>query len=285
MNNFLRTVAAFSIFSDEALAELIAIMQQRICADQETIFGEGDIGEHLFVVVDGTVEIRKNMTLLAVFGPGSIFGEMALFEAAPRSAAAIARGGCTLQQIGHSDFMQFVDDHPAEGVHFLFNSAREMSRRLRVTTEFLNTVYETGIIIASTTDLAGQCSRIVEKLIADIDDARGGLVLAHNPFSAEFDTIVNVNCTCPVGAVASVSADELTIPLANGIAYGAAIRETGDLLGWLIIEKGAAEAPFAIDEKIIIGAVAGQIGMGILRAYDRQEEEARQRLAWQKMRQ
>jgi NADH:ubiquinone reductase (H+-translocating) len=63
----------------------------------ETIFREGDKGDRLYIIVNGTVQIvsdRPNQpdTLIAAFGPGDCFGEMALISDNPRNATARTAG-------------------------------------------------------------------------------------------------------------------------------------------------------------------------------------------------
>src|SRR5258706_4687095 len=64
-------------------------------SEGEKIFDEGDEGDEVFVVRFGRVRISKAISLdaqktLAVIGPGAIFGELAMVDAGPRSATAIA---------------------------------------------------------------------------------------------------------------------------------------------------------------------------------------------------
>src|SRR5512140_185184 len=64
--------------------------------DGETIFVEGDNGDWIYVVEEGTVEISKKMDdrkiIIEILKPGDIFGEMAYIDKTPRSATATAVG-------------------------------------------------------------------------------------------------------------------------------------------------------------------------------------------------
>ena len=57
----------------------------------EVIFIQGDAARELFIVQSGEVEIRLGNRLLETVSQYGIFGEMALIDAAPRSATAVAK--------------------------------------------------------------------------------------------------------------------------------------------------------------------------------------------------
>jgi len=59
------------------------------------LFNEGQPGQDMYVVLQGQVEIRRNVGetehVLAVLMPGDFFGEMAILNQRPRSATAVTR--------------------------------------------------------------------------------------------------------------------------------------------------------------------------------------------------
>jgi CRP-like cAMP-binding protein len=80
------------------------------------IFSEGQPGEELYIIQRGSVKITKivdnNEVLLAVLKQGDIFGEMALLEAKPRSASAVAYENCTLLAVNKENFERMVATQP-----------------------------------------------------------------------------------------------------------------------------------------------------------------------------
>jgi CRP/FNR family transcriptional regulator, cyclic AMP receptor protein len=93
----------------------------------DSIFKEGDPGDCLFVIVEGTVEIHANGGVVDRLGAGDIFGEMALIDSRPRSAAALAATDCKLAAIGEKRFLRLVEQTPK----FALQIMRVMTERLR----------------------------------------------------------------------------------------------------------------------------------------------------------
>ena len=78
-------------------------------SENQVIFEEGAPGDAAYLITHGTVEIRKGMKTsnpqtLAHLSANDIFGEMALFDNAPRMAEAIARSPVELVAINHDEF-------------------------------------------------------------------------------------------------------------------------------------------------------------------------------------
>lgn len=84
-----------------------------------TIFSEGDPGEHMFVVLDGEVEVRVKDRVVEVVNRGDIIGEMALIDAGPRSASAVVRSDCRAIRIDKPGFMLMVQHTPEFSLHVM----------------------------------------------------------------------------------------------------------------------------------------------------------------------
>jgi signal transduction histidine kinase len=98
----------------------------------EVIFKEGDTGDGLFIVDEGEVQISVIVAdgqrrQLAKIGPGDFFGEMAVLEAAPRSASAGALTAATVRFIPSAELFKVLERAPKVAVSLL----REVSQRLR----------------------------------------------------------------------------------------------------------------------------------------------------------
>jgi len=97
----------------------------------ETIFREGDPADELYVIQEGRVGVQTGNRLLDTLDSRTIFGEMALADNAPRSAAAIAITDVKLVPVSESQFLFLVSETP----YFALNVMRLMARRLRATNQ------------------------------------------------------------------------------------------------------------------------------------------------------
>jgi CRP-like cAMP-binding protein len=93
----------------------------------EVIFKEGDPAAEFFVIQSGRVDIQLGNRLLGSLGEHDIFGEMALIDAAPRSATAVAKTDVKLVPVAEKQFLFLVSRTP----YFALNVMRTLARRLR----------------------------------------------------------------------------------------------------------------------------------------------------------
>jgi CRP-like cAMP-binding protein len=114
----LRSVA---LFRGLPAAELAGLAEHMVCKRYErddVIFWQGEPGHGLYIVARGHVGISRQglqgeELLLTLAGPGEYFGELALFDQAPRSAGATALDDCRLLFLPRDAFRAFLEAHPA----------------------------------------------------------------------------------------------------------------------------------------------------------------------------
>lgn len=114
----LRGVALFRDLPDPDLSGLAARVIRRHYERDQLIFTQGERGDGLCIVVQGHVGITRQSPdgaelLLTLAGPGEYFGELALFDGAPRSAGATAMEECRLLVLPRDAFRAFLEAHPA----------------------------------------------------------------------------------------------------------------------------------------------------------------------------
>ena len=96
-------------------------------ADRGVVFVKGDRGEFAYLVKSGSVEIRGSGRAMELVGSGGLFGEMALIDAGPRSASAVAMGATELIVIDRPTFERVTREVP----DFALAVMRLMAKRLR----------------------------------------------------------------------------------------------------------------------------------------------------------
>ncbi|MGI8578387.1 MAG: Crp/Fnr family transcriptional regulator [Nocardioidaceae bacterium] len=110
----LRQAPLFSGLDDEAAEALSASMSETRIPRGDALFHEGDEGDRLYVVTDGKVKLGRTSAdgrenLLAILGPGQMFGELSLFDPGPRSATVTAVTECTLKSLSHEELGRWLD--------------------------------------------------------------------------------------------------------------------------------------------------------------------------------
>ena len=99
----------------------------------EVIFREGDRGDLLYLVGEGSVKISKSgrggeQETLSFIQPGNFFGEMVLLDGEPRSAMATAVGSTLLGTVDEPTFQRILELAPSR-LHM--NFLRSVTERLR----------------------------------------------------------------------------------------------------------------------------------------------------------
>src|SRR5436190_652613 len=134
----LKQIAALQALDDDALASLAAVLEERECADRQTIFAEGDPGDAMFFIRSGAVYIEKKTgadtsirKTLGVLKAGDHFGEMALFDQKPRAVSAVASGTTRLLRLSQAAFEALPKVGCRAGMSVLFAMIRTSGERLR----------------------------------------------------------------------------------------------------------------------------------------------------------
>jgi CRP-like cAMP-binding protein len=84
-----------------------------------TIIREGEMADHMYVVLKGDVIISLKNKVLARAFPGEVIGEMALINSDIRSATVTARCACRLAVIDESSFKALIRHVPEFTLHVM----------------------------------------------------------------------------------------------------------------------------------------------------------------------
>jgi putative ABC transport system ATP-binding protein len=106
---FLKGVEAFKRLTPAELTHVAERMSRRQFLQGETIIQEGDVGEELFLISDGEVQIERKGREVARLGAGEFFGELALMSGKPRNATVTAARPVDTYVLGKEDFDRALD--------------------------------------------------------------------------------------------------------------------------------------------------------------------------------
>ncbi|MCU0343380.1 MAG: cyclic nucleotide-binding domain-containing protein [Ignavibacterium sp.] len=136
LKNSLKTIPLFNELTKRDLSALITIIHNRAYVKGEFIFHQGDPGIGLYIIREGEVMIEREndhseKKILAIFGKGDFFGELALVDGEKRSASAIANSACKVAVIFKPDLDEFIEKYPRKGIKILTGISSMIALRLR----------------------------------------------------------------------------------------------------------------------------------------------------------
>jgi CRP-like cAMP-binding protein len=140
----LRRIKILADLKDAQLAHLAEFMEMQEVTQWSLLFNQGDTSDSMFLVLSGELRARSVVggkeTILATFGPGDFFGDMALFDHGPRSADVVANVDSTLLKITSVSFNRLTREAPALATPFLQATARTLAARIRADNKRLTRV-------------------------------------------------------------------------------------------------------------------------------------------------
>jgi HEAT repeat protein len=133
---FLRKVPLFAELSPPDLERVAELVEERGYADGEVIASEGEMGDELHIVVEGTIRVVQSGNdtehELARRGTGDVVGGLSLLRRAPRIASLIADGAVRTVRVGYRDVESVVRERPdvaMAAMRVLADRLAEASRR------------------------------------------------------------------------------------------------------------------------------------------------------------
>lgn len=144
--DLLRKVGILSDLNEIERNLIFKIAKKVEVSSGDVIMKEGDIGDSMFLFLEGEVEVSKNLTLkIGKHGFSkaeksmvklnaeyvSFFGDMAMFENDTRSATITASTDCLLYEIKRDDFERLCSEHPEIGYKVIRKIATVLCQRVR----------------------------------------------------------------------------------------------------------------------------------------------------------
>ncbi len=187
LSDVVRRAPLFAALDEPAAAELLRSMEPVHLERGEQVFAEGDPGDRVYVVRSGKIKLVRRWpdgreNLLAVLGPGEMFGELSLFDPGPRTSSARAVSESDLVALNHEEMMAWLQRRPEVAKHLL----QALAQRLRRTNVALADLVFTdvpGRVAKALLDL----SRRFGRPIAD------GLLVAHDLTQEELAQLVGAS--------------------------------------------------------------------------------------------
>jgi len=177
----------FAALDAEGAAALRASLVSRDVSKGDVLFQEGQIGDHMYVIVEGKVKLGQTSTdgresLLGVLGPGEMFGELSLFDPGMRTSTATALTDTTVLLMGHDQLKPWLSGRPEVAAALL----QALARRIRRTNDAM------ADLVFS--DVPGR----VAKALMDLGEKFGevtpeGLMVTHDMTQEELAQLVGAS--------------------------------------------------------------------------------------------
>ena len=108
----LASVPLFAGVTAAGIEELGAIADEVEVKSGTVLTHQGYREGYFFIVVEGTVRIERDGRPIATLGPGEFLGEIALLDAGPRTATAIAETPTRLLSLNYEMFHELLGASP-----------------------------------------------------------------------------------------------------------------------------------------------------------------------------
>lgn len=183
----IRKAPLFAALDDEEAATLISSMTTTHMERGDILFHEGDQGDRLYVIGEGKIKLGRSSAdgrenLVAILGPGEMFGELSLFDPGPRTMTATAVAETTLLGLGNESLQEILTKHPGAAATLL----AALARRLRRTNDTLADLVFTdvpGRVAKALLDLSARFGRPAEE----------GVLVAHDLTQEELAQLVGAS--------------------------------------------------------------------------------------------
>ncbi len=305
----LKSIPLFQDLGSDALSKLAAVTEEKSFADQEIIFNEGDDGDAVYFIIEGAVRIEKRIAAdndatktLTIIGRGDFFGEMALFDGKPRSAATVALGATVVYRFARGTFRELMETDTTSATALLFAIINTCNQRIRNLNGKVVVFHEVGKAVGESSDLQTLLD-VIAKQMANATSAESASILLKEEFNDRLairchtgksfspeekemiaeckgilaDTISKDNITL----VTDHSSDESVNKLeATGLEATSMIvspiRVENKLLGVIVLGHSQPNI-FDLDDVSLCSSIGSQAGQAIINFRHKEDEDRRSR--------
>tara|TARA_Y100000590_G_C15738795_1_gene1019500 strand:+ start:1449 stop:4598 length:3150 start_codon:yes stop_codon:yes gene_type:complete len=108
----LKSVELFENITGDVLSKIAQIASEKHLEVNQNLFKKDDIGNSMFVIISGEINVHQNDKIITNLKSGSFLGEMSLLDHKPRSADATSKTETTLLEISQEGFYELMIKNP-----------------------------------------------------------------------------------------------------------------------------------------------------------------------------
>jgi CRP-like cAMP-binding protein len=187
MDSVLHQSPLFASVDEDGAAALMELLTEQVVSKGGVLFHEGQPGDQLFLIIEGKVKLGHasadgRESLMAVLGPGEMFGELSLFDPGPRAASATALTEARVVRLDNAQLMPWLAGRPEVAASLL----QALARRLRRTNEAM------ADLVFS--DVPGRVAKALMELGEKFGTmVSGGLLVTHDMTQEEIAQLVGAS--------------------------------------------------------------------------------------------
>jgi len=131
----LKKIPLFKNFDYQEITKVLEVIEVHKWEENELILEEGFLGEEMYIILSGKVEVTKSGIKVAELTPGNFFGELSLIDKTPRSASIRSLAKTKMMVIHRKPLFSVLKKESRVAMKLFWALLQTMSKRLRITDE------------------------------------------------------------------------------------------------------------------------------------------------------
>jgi protein phosphatase len=127
----LARIPVFAELEYKDMVKLLEIIEMRSARPQDVLVREGELGDEMYILLGGRVDVYKQEQHFNELGPGDFFGELSIIDDIPRSATVTAREPLTMLVLDRQRLFAHLDKNPKMAAKIYWAFLRRMSMQIR----------------------------------------------------------------------------------------------------------------------------------------------------------
>lgn len=182
----LRKARLFATTSDADLLEIANLIDEICVAPHIAVVQKGDLGDCLYIIVDGLVHAHDGALIFNQLHAGDIFGEMAVLDAEVRSATVTTLTQTTLFRLGRQTLHDYIHQSPGLAIGLMQSLTRHLRNQVRERTRDYEYIRQVGQITAAAQAIErSSYSPLLLSEVVQRDDELGQLARVFRHMAAE----------------------------------------------------------------------------------------------------